>query len=84
MSTSHEHEAYGGRAPASRDGKCSPVAWLQCVCGREWGGHGVEMEPVGWETGYRSLGFSLGPSDVGKYEFHMLSRTFYVELKEEN
>lgn len=74
MGGMHQHQGVGNAVP-----------WPgSSVCGGEGGGHGVEMEPVAWETGYRSLGFSLGPSDVGKYEFLMLSRTFYVELKEEN
>lgn len=28
-------------------------ALLWCVCGGVWGVHGVETEPVGWETGWK-------------------------------
>lgn len=80
MSTAHEHEVYGGvlqhggKGNADQRPRCS-------VCGGLWGGHAVQREPVGWEAGSRKLGFSLGPSDAGEYELHVLSRTSHVELR---
>lgn len=50
MSMSHEHAVCGGMHP--RQGKGNAIQGLALVClWRSVEVHGVETEPVGWETG---------------------------------
>lgn len=52
MSMSHEHAVCGGMHP--RQGKGNAIQGLALVClWRSVGVHGVETEPVGWETGWK-------------------------------